>query len=145
MGFLTEDVKATRVMNAVAAGQTAQNSTGVDMTGWDGVMFIVSFGAITASAVTSCHMAQGDTLSGSYADLTGTSISVADDDDNQIVILNLEKPIDRFVRCEISRGTADAVIDGVVALQYKGNRPSTHDATTVVGTETHVSPAEGTA
>ena len=45
----------------------------------------------------------------------------------------------------MTRGTADAVIDGVIAIQY-GARvlPAAQDAT-VAGIETHVSPAEDTA
>jgi hypothetical protein len=55
------------------------------------------------------------------------------------------RPAERYVRAVVTRGTADAVIDGVIAIQY-GARvlPATQDAT-VAGIETHVSPAEGTA
>jgi len=47
-GYLNEDIKISRVLNAVAAGTTDQNGTAVDMTGFDGVMFIAAFGALVA-------------------------------------------------------------------------------------------------
>lgn len=144
---LTKNVKVTRVMDAVAAGTTDQNSSEVDMKGFEGVMFIAAFGAIDATAVTSVKAQQGAvTGMGDAADLAGTSISVADDDDNKVVVLDIYRPQERFVRCVIDRGTANAVIDGVIAIQYgPREKPTTHDATTVVGTEVHASPAEGTA
>ena len=55
-------------------------------------------------------------------------------------------PQERCLRCVIDRGTANAVIDGVIALQYLAKtEPVTHDATTVVGSEFHHAPAEGIA
>lgn len=139
--------KVTRVSNAVAAGTTDINSSEVDMQNFEGVKFYVLFGAITAGAVTSIK-AQQDTVTGmaGAADLEGTALTVADDDDNQIAILDVYRPRERFVRCVVDRGTQNAVVDGIIAVQY-GPRvmPATNDATTVVGLETHMSPAEGTA
>jgi hypothetical protein len=41
--------------------------------------------------------------------------------------------------------TADATIDGVIAIQYGARVLPTSQDSTVAGIETHVSPAEGTA
>lgn len=144
---LANEVKVTRVMNAVAAGTTDQTSSVVDMLGWDGCMFITSFGTITTGAVTSVKLQQ-DTASGfgTAADLAGTAQTVADTDDNKSVIHDIYRPQERYVAVVIDRGTQNAVIDGVWALQYKGRRqPTTHDSTTVIGCETYNSPSEGTA
>lgn len=147
MHSLENAVKVTRVMNAIAAGTTDQESSVIDMQGFDGVMFIAAFGAITTNAVTSVKAQQGtDATVTDAADLLGTGITVADDDDNQVVVLDIYRPRERYVRCVIDRGTQNAVIDGIVAIQYNGRRqPTTHDATTVVAAESHNSPAEGTA
>lgn len=144
---LAKEVKVTRVMNAVAAGTTNQESSTVDMQGYDGVMFMAAFGTITANAVTSVKAQQGALSNGSDgADLEGTAITVADDDDNQVAIIDIYRPQERYVRCAISRGTQNAVIDGVIAVQYKGRKfPTVHDTATVIAAETHNSPAEGTA
>lgn len=147
MQTLLEHNKLQRVSNAAAAAQTAVNSTAVDTTGYDSVTFVALFGAIDATAVTSVKLQGGALANGSDAvDLLGTSVSVAADDDNQIVALELNQPTYRYIRAVISRATADSVVDGIVALL--GNpktMPVTHDATTVVDTEVHVAPGAGTA
>ena len=147
MDNLTKAGKLTRVINATAAGTTAINGSIIDMKGFDSVTFIVSFGAITAGAVTSIKAQQGaqSNLSDA-ADLKGTSISVADTDDNKIVALEIE-PSERYCRVVISRATQNAVVDSGVAIQTKAHsEPVTHDTTTVIGSEYHgPSAAEGTA
>ena len=139
--------KLTRVMNAVAAGTSDQNGSIIDMKGFEGCAFIVAFGTITAGAVTSIKVQQGAASDMSdAADLLGTSVAVAADDDNQIAAIEVVRPRERYVRVVVDRGTQNAVIDGAIAIQTgPKEEPTTHDATTVVGSETHLSPAEGTA
>lgn len=141
------NAKVTRVMNAVAAGQTAQNSSILDMSGFEGVVFVAAFGAISSNAVTSIKAQQGMAADMSdAADLAGTSISIPDSASNKLAVLDVYRPRERYVRLVISRGTANAAIDGVVAIQYgRKEGPIAHDADTVVGSEVHASPGEGTA
>ena len=140
---LAAQVKGTRVLNAVAAGQTDQNSAAVDMKGFESVLFMAAFGAITATAVTKIK-AQQSSDNVTFNDLAGTEVVVADSADNKVFWLDVVKPEDRYVRLVVDRGTADAVIDGVFALQYGAKKvPTTHDAT-FGGGELHVSPDEGT-
>ena len=40
MQNLLKGIKVTRVMNAVAAGTSNQNGSTLDMSGWDGVLFV---------------------------------------------------------------------------------------------------------
>jgi hypothetical protein len=144
---LNANSKVTRVMNAVAAGTTDQNSTGVDMAGFDSVTFVVLLGTLTATQVTSVKLQQSDVVGSGYTDLEGTdSGNLADDDDDQCVVVTCNRPTKQFVRATILRGTANAVIDGVLAIQTMANaKPTTHDASTVFGGESHSSPDEGTA
>jgi len=81
-----------------------------------------------------------------FADLAGTSISFAHDDDNQIAILEIEQPRGRYIRPVVVRSGGDTVIDGVIAVQTKADsEPVTHDTSTVSSAEIHVAPAEGVA
>lgn len=144
---LSKHVKITRVMNAVAAGTTDQNGTVLDMQGFDGVMFIAAFGTLTATQVTSIKAQQGTLSDGSdMADLAGSAVGpLADTDGNKCLVLDVYRPQERYVRCVVDRGTANAVIDGVDAIQYDTRyKPTTHDAT-VAFAEAHISPDEGTA
>ena len=144
---LLDEIKITRVMNAVAAGTTDQNSTEVDMQNWDGVLFVAAFGTLTATQVTQIK-AQQDVVTGmaGAADLLGTLVGpLADADGNKCLVLDVYRPQERFVRCVVDRGTANAVIDGVVAIQYRGRVSPATQAASVAFAEKHSSPAEGTA
>jgi hypothetical protein len=144
---LGKNCKITRVMNAVAAGTTDQNSSVVDMQNWEGVLFIAFFGTLTATQVTLLKAQQGEQADGSdMADLAGTATpALADADSNKCLALDIKNPRERYVRAVIDRGTANAVIDGMVAIQYGPRKaPTSHDSS-VKTFEGHVSPAEGTA
>ena len=143
---LSTEVKLTKVKVASAAAQTAINSDSVDMAGWEGVLFFTTVLAITSAAVTSINAAQAITSGGSYADLLGTKVAIADDDDNQTFFLDIYRPREQFVRLEVARATQDSAFGEIYALQYGAKkRPYTQNVTDKVTGELHVSPAEGTA
>lgn len=144
---LLKHAKLTRVMNAVAAGVSDQNSTIVDMQNFEGVLFLASFGALTATQVTQIKAQQGAASDLSDAqDLLGTLVGpLADADGNKCLALDVYKPRERFVRLVVDRGTANAVIDGVIAIQYGARTEPTSQDSTIKASEAHVSPAEGTA
>jgi len=143
---LARNLRIARAMNAVAAGQTNQNGGVIDMANYEGVVFIAALGTLAPGAVTGMKAQQGNQANLSdAADLAGTAVSIADAEDNELLVLDIYRPAERYVRAVVTRGTADATIDGVIAIQY-GPRvlPVTQDAT-VAAIATHVSPAEGTA
>lgn len=144
---LGKRLKVTQVKTAVAAGTSDQTSAILDMSGFDGVLFLTSFGAITSTAVTSVKIQQDTAVGGgTMADLAGSGATVADTKSDTVVVHDLYRPGKRYVRVYVDRGTANAVINSIVALQYRGlNAPTTDDATTVVSKTTLISPAEGTA
>lgn len=130
----------------VTAGTSDVTSEYIDMLGFEEVTIVTGFGAITSTAVTSVKVQQCDTSGGSYADLASTSISVADDDDNQMTVHSIYRPKERYLKVVTDRGTANAVIDFQIAiLCLPTNAPPTHDSATVVSAEYFNSPAEGTA
>ena len=145
---LLNQVAFERVENAVAAGTTDQTSAGVAIDGFEVLTFLVLWGAITTSAVTSVKLQQSsdDGSTDVYSDIEGTNITVADDADNKMTIIEIVKPTKRYVRAYLDLGTQNAVIDGVVCLKShcRGVIPLTQGST-VQGAETHVSPEEGTA
>jgi hypothetical protein len=130
----------------VAAGVTDANSDIVDMAGFDAVRFITGYGAITAGALTSQKVQQGAQPNlADAADLAGSGVTVADTDDNKLVIQDLIRPNERYLRVAYDRGTQNAAIDFLIAELYRaGSEPVTQDAT-VATAETHVSPFEGMA
>ena len=150
MPLTKELIKECKLSTAItptagAAGQTAINGTTLDMSGYEGVLIIVRMGAITATAVTSINAAQGAASDLSdAADLAGTKVTIADDDDEEVFYIDLFKPRERYVRVEVARATANAVVASAEYLQYGAATAVTTQPTGVTG-ESHVSPAEGTA
>jgi hypothetical protein len=138
--------KITRVINTTAAGTTAVNGSVIDMQGFENVSFTALFGAITSTAVTGIKAQQGNASDGSdMADLTGTAIAIADTGSNKALAIDVIKPEKRYVRLVVTRGTANAVIDGAIAMQYGARvEPVTND-TTIADAKLVISPVEGTA
>jgi hypothetical protein len=142
--ILLESVKITRLLNAVAVGTSSQNGSVLDMQGWDGVVFVASFGTITDGSP-GLKGQQGSQADGSdAADLAGSLRSLATTDDNRCAVLDLFKPQKRYVRPVVVRGGATgSVIDGVIAIQYGGAvLAAVPDASALV--KAVLSPAEGT-
>lgn len=129
---LTNGVKTYRCQAPAAAGTSALNGTGVDMSGYDGVRFIYAIGALTAGQVTLLK-AQGSTvsISASMADITGaTTAAMADGDSDKLLILDVYRPTARYIRPVLSRATQNAVVDiGVAELYRVKKQPVTADTT----------------
>ncbi len=145
---LSTATKAIRLSNSVAAATTSITSSALDTQGFDGALFIVNMGAIASGSDCTAKLQQSsdDGVADGYSDLLGTSISIADDDDNQLVLIDITSPQKRYLKLVLARATATAVVDSISALLYNAkNEPTTHDSATVVGFELHQAPAEGTA
>lgn len=141
------NIKTVRVMNAVAAGTTDQATSWVDTIGAHAVCFTALFGTLTATQVTSAlleYSADGSTDAG---DVAGSATSaLADTDSNKMIQIDLYRPKYRYVRMTIDRGTANAVIDGVIAQVYNFERvPITKDTSVALTPEVLNSPSTGTA
>lgn len=147
MENFSANVKMSQVITVAAGASGSSDITGtvIDMSGYEGVTFAIPFGPITSGAATSIKVQGAPTnVAGDFADLEGTSQTVADDADNTTFYIDLVKPQSRYVRLIVSRATQASTVGGVIAYQYNGaKKPPTHG--TGVSGELHVSPAEGTA
>lgn len=137
-----------RALNAQAAGSTAVKGITIDMLGYDGVAFAVLFGALTATQVTSIKVQQSDTTTdGDFVDLADSaSPALADGDGNKLLLTEVYRPKKRYVRVYVSRGTANAVIDGAVAILHRAELtpPAPHSSVAAAPVILN-SPAEGAA
>lgn len=142
MPQLSNFIKLTKVADHSAAGVTDVTSAEVDMAGYEGVLFISSFGTAAAN---NTIKAQQDTVTGmaSAADLLGTSVASGTSDED--VWLDIYRPRERFVRVVAARGTS-STLESIWAIQYGGRKQPVDNTTsgTIIG-EAHTSPAEGTA
>jgi hypothetical protein len=138
---LSNGIKITKVSDAVGAGTTDVESTGVDMAGYEGVLFLVSFGTAAANNIAN---AQQSTDNSTFADLLGTAVALggASDEDQWI---DVYRPLERYVRCHLEIGTSSTV-ENIWAIQYGARKlPVDNTTTGTIAGEAHVSPIEGTA
>jgi hypothetical protein len=141
------NTKITLVVPATAVGTANITGTTLDMSGFEGVEFVLLAGTIT-DGVAAVKASSGAAANGSDAqDLAGTSTSLSSTQDGDVAALDLYRPLDRYVTPVVVRGGATGgVINGVIAIQYGAHvKPTTQDATTVPVSKTVVSPAYGTA
>lgn len=129
---LSKNFNLVRVVNATAAGVTNINGTHVDMQGWDNVVFVALMGALTATQITILKAQNGSAANDSdQADIAGALTPQAlDGDSNKALVLEVVRPLLRYVRPVVLRSVANAVIDGVIAIQYSGDKlpPAALDA-----------------
>lgn len=148
-GYLSERSKISVLSTTTqgAAGSSAITSSALDMTGFDGVLFIVPAGTIVSGAATSLKVQESATTGGSYADLAGTNQTIADTDDDKVFYVDIQRPLLPFLKLVISRATQNATFGGIIAVQYQKRvllqAGMTHGSN--VAGETFTSPAEGTA
>lgn len=128
--------RITRVSNAAAAGTSDINCTSVDMAGYDAVTFVASFGTLTATQVTLLKLEGSDDNSSFSAITSSSTAAMADGDSNKLLAATIKRPANRYVRAVIDRGTANAVVDGVVAFQYRSRDLPTSHGSTVSATVT---------
>lgn len=130
-----------------ASGTADRNGEVFDTAGLEGVLMIVKFATIAAGGVNSIKAQQGAASNLSdAADLAGTAQTIADDDDNQIFVIDLVKPQKRYVRVVVDKDTTNACAESAIYIGY-GPRvmPVTQTLADEVTYEKHISPAEGTA
>lgn len=140
---LSKDIKVTTCLD-YASGTASRNGATLDMSGWDGVVAIIKHATIAGSAVGDFHWEQGAASNLSdAADLTGTAIAVADDDDDEVWVSDLYRPLERYVRGVITKDASHAQAETVIYIQYRGSKLPVSNAG-ADAFELHVSPAEGT-
>ena len=122
---LSKNVKIDQILGYFAAGQTERASAILDMSGYEGVLFVASFGTII-EAGTIDVFADGDDENGagSMAELAGTAAYTVTEAAAALtyscIVLDVYKPLERYIRCNINPATSNAVILGITAIRYKG-------------------------
>ncbi len=139
---LTDQTATRRLSNAVAAGTTAITSSSVDMAGFCSALFHIHLGAIVSGGVQSAKL-QGSNDDSTYADIEGSSVTIADTDDNGIVQMEIVRPTYRYYKVVVSRATQNTTVDSIsVTLS---NPLAAKPTATTLGNEQHVSAGAGTA
>lgn len=140
-----------------ASGTSDVTSKVIDTKGFDAVAIVVHCATIATGAVTDIYLQEADAASDadtltSGADLAGSSVTIADDDDNQAFVIQVNKPLKRFLQLAVNKDATNAWAGSAIAYLYNADAvPTTHAEGTgtsggaaVVTVERHVSPIAGT-
>lgn len=123
-GYLTEHVKITKVADHTTAGTGDVTCASVDMAadgGYDGVLFVTSYGTANANNILKAAGSADDSTFAEYA----TAAQVASGSSDEDVILDIQKPLQRYVKAVPERGTS-STLESVYAIQYRSRtRPVT--------------------
>ena len=145
---LSKNVKVTQALGYFAAGTTKRTSAIIDMANYEGVMFVVGLGTIIENGTLDAYCEENTSnttvgmarIPASTVALTVTAGMAAKT--SSCILVDVYQPKEQFVQCNITPATSNAVILGIVAIQYKGkNKPSVQDAS-VLATNFFQSPSE---
>lgn len=146
--FFTEINKITiaATTTAGAAATTDITSSAINMAGFDGCCFLVPIGAVVSGAVTSIKVQQSsdDGAVDDYSDVADSAVTIADTDDDKLKYIDVFRPGKQYLKLIVDRGTQNATVGGVIAIQYHTRSRPVTQGTNVAG-ERWSSAAEGTA
>lgn len=130
-----------KLMNAsTASNQTDVDPSGLDMQGWDGVIFLTVIGTANAG---NYLKAQESSDNSSFADLAGSKVLTGHNAD--LHILEVYKPMKRYIKPFIEKGGAATTTEMVVAIRYSGRKaPVVNTVADVKKLVQLISPAAGT-
>lgn len=144
---LLNGVQQDRLSNAVAAGTSLITGTAISCKHKANLLFIFLVGTLTATAVTKCKL-QASTDGGSnYNDIEGSGVDLTPTtDDNKAIGIELINPLPTWthVRPIVSRGTANAVLDGILC-ESTGQRSEPVTSGVHASSKRLITPAVGTA
>lgn len=117
---LTDRTKTVLVEPYSAAGQTTLTSDVVDMTGFRSVRAIAMLDDVTATSVLTLTVLSNSTnsASGGTSESSATYTAAASDADYKTLIVDVSKPTGRYIYATLGRGTANAVVCGILFELY---------------------------
>lgn len=130
---LSKNVQVDQVLGYFAAGTTKRTSTILDMAGYDGVMFVASLGTLIDAGTVDVFVEQNTVNSTSgMARLAGQAaytVTAANASLTQsAIVVDVYRPVEQFVQCNITPAAQNAVVLGIVAIRYSGRVKPTLNA-----------------
>jgi hypothetical protein len=132
--MFTEKYKIMEVGAPIAAANnTDSNSDRIDMTGWDGIVFIAPVTDSVDTGVATLKVEQNtidsDTGMAALSGASAAKTSAADDDINdQLLVVDVYRPLKRYVQGVRTSGTANIAFGSLIAILYNGKKlpPTAH-------------------
>lgn len=144
---MLKDLTISQLLGYFAAGTTKRTSDILDMAGYDGVIFVAHLGTLITAGTLDVYVEQNTANSTSgMARLATTTVHTVTSGDAALtqscVIVEVFRPVERYLQLNITPATQNAVVLGVSAWQYNARlKPRTVAASCIQSTILH-SPAE---
>lgn len=122
--YLSDNVKITKLADHSAANTTDVTSSELDMAGFDGVMFLTSYG--TAAANNIATLWQSVAAAGEAASVALITSGSSDED---VVLDVIWNPTYRYAKLTAARGTS-STLESIWAIQYGARSKSQDNSTT---------------
>lgn len=143
---LLKNVQIDQVLGYYAAGTTKRTSDIIDMSGYDGVLFVAGLGTIIENGTVDVFVEQNtaNATSGMARLATTTAHTVTAGNAalaKSAIVVDVYKPRERYLQCNITPASQNAVILGIVAIRYCGRTAPTVNSTLLKSTML-IEPAE---
>ena len=130
-----------------AASSTDDNSDILDMSGYEGVVFIVpitdSAATGVAALVVEQSTANSDAAMAAVSGGSATATSVQNDDLNDtLLIVDVFRPLERYVQGVLTSATANIAFGNTVAIRYGARKAPITQGDSVSDSDLAVSPSE---
>lgn len=145
---LLKDVSIREVGAPVSAGSSIDNNSDrIDMQGYEGVIFVCPITDSVATGVATLtveqNTADSDTGMAALSGATATATCSTNDDLNdQLLIVEVHRPRERYVQLVRTSATANIAYGNVTAILYGSRDKPVSDHSTVLDSATVTSPAE---
>ena len=143
---LLKNVKIDQILGYFGAAQIAKTTDIIDMSGYDGALFIAEFGTILENGTINVQVLQ-DTASdgGTMAAVAGTAAHTVTAANatltHSALAVDIFRPLERYLEVTVTPATQNAVICGVTVIRYKGKMGPDANGDLLKGTQL-VSPSE---
>lgn len=118
MSSFLQNVKVSSALD-YATGTADRTGTILDMKGYEGVICIVKLATVAAGGTTAFHMQQDTAVAmGSAANINGTQQFIDGSDDNDVIIIDVPQPAERYVRLYVNKDGSNACAESAVYIQY---------------------------
>lgn len=148
MQNLLNKIKLLWLKTVVSAGSSIDDDSAiVDTQGYDGVIFMTTITDSVDTGVATMTVEQNTANSGTgmaaLAGAVATATSAANDDlNNKILVVDVYRPRERYLRVNRTSATANIAYGEVTAILYQGNKMPITQGSDVADSAVVTSPAE---
>ena len=133
MQNLARNIKISWVKALIGSSSSTDSNTAIlDMSGFDGVIFITPVTTATTGSVVALTVEASTTNADTYmAAITGAVATKTSPANGTLLVVDVYKPLKRYVQGVITSATQVATFDATIAIQYSGVKLPAAEAATI--------------